>query len=500
MNKVILVILDGYGKGEANDGNAVFLANPKNLTKLEKEAPHVLIKADSESVGLPSGTLGGSEVGHSTIGAGRIIYQSLEMINQEIKSGEFYKKEPFLKAAEIVKQNNSTLHILGMISDGGIHSHIDHLYALLEFAKQNGVKKVAIHAIADGRDVPEKSVTEFLNQIDQKVSEIGLGQVVDLVGRYYSMDRDNNWDRTEIAYKLMVNGEGKKIDKKALKNEYNEKETTDYYLGAKKLADDGLITSDDAVIFFNFRTDRSKQITDAFTLEKFSHFKTELNPLPYFVCFGEYSQVAPVVFPPAAVNNNLGEVIAAAGLKQLRIAETEKFPHVTFFLNSQKKEPNPGEDRILVDSPKVASYAEKPEMSAKEINEKLIPAITSERYNFIAVNYANMDLVGHSGDIPATIKAVQVVDECLGELLDAAKKHGYAVIITGDHGNADQMFYPGTHETCPAHSMNPTQCFVISEGVTELRSGKHELKDLAPTILKLMNLEIPSEMTGESLI
>jgi 2,3-bisphosphoglycerate-independent phosphoglycerate mutase len=507
IQKVILVILDGYGKGPADDTNAIFLANTPTLDNLEATAPHTLIKADSEAVGLPANTLGGSEVGHSTIGAGRVIYQTLEMINQEIISGEFYQHEPFKTACKIVNDNNSVLHLIGMISDGGIHSHIDHLYALLEMAKRNGVKRVAIHAIADGRDVPEKSVYNYLEQIDQKIKEIGLGEVVDLIGRFYAMDRDNNWERTEKAYKLYTLGDGKLIEKsrQEILSQYNETENTDYYLDAKKFTDsqNSLVKSEDSVIFFNFRTDRSKQLTDAFTLSEFNHFKTELSPLPYFVCFGEYSSVAPVIFSPVIINNNLGDVIGNAGLKQLRIAETEKYPHVTFFLNSQKKELCTGEERILVDSPKVPSYDLKPEMSAYEINQQLFPAIESDAFDFIAVNYANMDLVGHSGNMQATIKAVEVVDECLGQLIETAKQHNYAVIITGDHGNADEMIYhdgENKGQVCPAHSFNPTQAFVIVNNVSNLRQGDKHLHDIAPTILKIMGLPKPKEMTGESLI
>jgi 2,3-bisphosphoglycerate-independent phosphoglycerate mutase len=505
--KVLLVILDGYGKGPSDDTNAIYLANTPTLDRLEATAPHTLLKADSEAVGLPANTLGGSEVGHSTIGAGRVIYQTLEMINQEIKSGEFYQKQPFKTACKIANDNNSVLHLIGMISDGGIHSHLNHLYALLEMAKQNGVKKVAIHAIADGRDVPEKSVFNYLEQIDQKIQEIGLGEVVDLIGRFYAMDRDNNWERTEQAYKLYTLGVGQLIEKKReqILAQYNETENTDYYLQAKKFnsSTDSLVKSEDSVIFFNFRTDRSKQLTDAFTLTEFNHFKTELNPLPYFVCFGEYSSVAPVVFSPVLLNNNLGDVIGKAGLKQLRIAETEKYPHVTFFLNSQKKELCPGEDRILIDSPKVPSYADQPEMSAHQITDRLIPEIESQKYDFIAVNYANMDLVGHSGNMQATIKAVEVVDSCLAKVLESAKQNNYAVVITGDHGNADEMIYHnGAHkgEYCPAHSFNPTQCFVISDHAQTLRSGDKHMHDIAPTILKIMNLPQPQEMTGQSLI
>lgn len=501
MNKVLLIILDGFGIAPDSEGNAITQAHPKTLNWLNEEVPHTNVKADSHSVGLPKNTLGGSEVGHFTIGAGRVVFQSLELINQQIESEEFFKKPEFLKAAEVTKQNDSTLHLIGMISDEGIHSHIDHLFALMKFAKRQNIKKVAIHAIADGRDVPERSVKKFLKQIQQKIDELGIGEITDLIGRFYAMDRDNNWARTEMAYKLFALSEGKQIQINEVENEYNDIEHTDYYLKAKKFTDNP-IRSCDAVIFFNYRTDRSKQLTDAFTLKEFDHFKREPNLLPYFVCFGEYTKVAPVAFPPPNVKDNLAKLISDNKIPQLRITETEKFPHVTFFFNSQNKQPYPLEERILIPSPKVPSYAEKPEMSAYETTEELIKQLNTQKFGLAIINYANLDLVGHSGDIDATIKAVKVVDECLEQVLQSAKENGYSVIITGDHGNADQMYYPSSHEICPAHSMNPTRCYVITDKYENysLRQDGIELKDIAPTIADLMDLTPPNTWTGSSLI
>ncbi len=501
MSKAILIILDGYGIAPPGPGNAIELANPETLKRLETEVPHTLIRADSETVGLPPNTLGGSEVGHFTMGAGTVIFQSLSIIDDTIESGEFFDKEEFKKATQVVKDNDSTLHLIGMISDKGIHAHINHLFALMQFAKQQGISKVAIHAIADGRDVPERSVKGFLESIEAKIEELGLGEIIDLVGRYYAMDRDNNWDRTEQAYKLYTISEGKHISIEEASDQYNEEEDTDYYLKAKKFTDNP-VKSDDAVIFFNYRTDRAKQLTDAFTLKEFDHFDRAENPLPYFVAFGDYTKAAPVAFPPPQVETNIGKYLSEKGLKQLRIAETEKYPHVTFFFNSQDKEPYEGEDRIVVDSPKVASYADAPEMSAKGVTSKVIEQIDAEKYDLIVLNYANLDLVGHSGEIDATVKATQCVDKCLGEVLKAAEAHGYSVIITGDHGNADQMYYPDSDEICPAHSMNPTRCYVITDKYSDYKVKQEgaELKDIAPTLLDLMGLDMPSSMTGTSLI
>lgn len=502
MNKVLLIILDGYGKAADSEGNAIAQANTPTLDQLEAEVPHCLLKADSEAVGLPANTMGGSEVGHYTIGAGRIVLQSLPYINKQITTGDFFENPVLLDAIKVVQTNNSTLHLVGMISDAGVHSHINHLFALLELAKQKQVAKVCIHAITDGRDVPERSASKYLEEIQTKIQQQGLAEVGDLIGRYYAMDRDQNWDRTEKAFKLYTEGNGETSSDpiSALNNFYDNSKESDYYLPPQAVTNNQ-IKSNDAVIFFNYRTDRAKQLTDAFTQANFTHFKRNLDPLPHFVCFGEYSQIAPVAFPAPKTTDNLGKIVSDAGLKQLRIAETEKYPHVTFFFNSQNKEPNANEDRILVPSPKVASYAEQPEMSAKEITAKLLPELAQQKYEFIVLNFANLDLVGHSGKIEPTIKATEVVDECLSQILPAAKQNNYSVVITGDHGNAEEMLYTNG-EACPSHSMNPTQCFVITNQFEhyQLNSQNQGLQDIAPTILQLLGLAQPTSMTGKSLI
>ncbi len=505
--KVLLIILDGYGKAPCGPGNAIELADTPTLDFLEKHNAKVLLKADSEAVGLPANTMGGSEVGHYTIGAGKVIMQSLPMINQQIEDGTFFQNKALLDAVSHVKTNNSCLHLIGMISDAGVHSHLEHLGALLKLAQQEKVEKVYIHAIADGRDVPERSVIKYLKRIQELISEHKVGKITDLIGRFYAMDRDNNWQRTESAFKLYTDPNFaheslKNSTEEALTDFYTTSKESDYYLTANKIdsANEGLITGEDSVIFFNYRTDRAQQLTDAFTKNEFTHFKRDLKKLPFFVCFGEYSQVAAVAFPADKAEHNLASHLSSLGLKQLRIAETEKYPHVTFFFNSQNKEPYKNEERILIPSPKVPSYCEKPEMSAPEITEVLIPEIKKENYDLIVTNFANLDLVGHSGNLEATIKATEVVDQCLSKILPLAKEHKYHIVITGDHGNADEMLYEDG-SPCPSHSMNPTQCIIIPfddrqlNVVNELRG----LQDIAPTVLKLMNIDVPTTMTGTPL-
>ena len=507
-NKVLLIIIDGFGHGKDYEGNAITRANTQTLDELERNFPSTLLKADSEAVGLPKNTMGGSEVGHYTIGCGQIIMQSLPYINKQIETGEFYENKALMQAIKNVKSKDSSLHLIGMISDAGVHSHIDHLYALIKLAKKHNLKKVYIHAITDGRDVPERSAQSFITEIEKVITSEQTGKITDLIGRFYAMDRDDNWERTETAYKLYTekNAENEnnfETTAAALTKFYNTSQESDYYLPANKIDNnnEGQITSNDSVIFFNYRTDRAKQLTDAFTLQEFPHFTRNLESLPYLVCFGEYSLVAPVAFPAPKAEINLGKIISQNGLKQLRIAETEKFPHVTFFFNSQEKEPYPGEERILIPSPKVPSYAEKPEMSAYEITEKLLPEISKEDYALIVLNFANLDLVGHSGDIKATIRATEVVDECLGQIIPLAQTHGYDIVITGDHGNADEMTYENG-DPCPAHSMNPTQCFVISKRYPnyKLLEKNQGLSHITPTILDLLGLEKPTTITAESLI
>ncbi len=508
--KVYLMILDGFGEGKDYPGNAVKNARMPNLNALKTGYPMTLLQASGRAVGLPEGTQGGSEVGHFTIGAGRIVFQTLEEINESIRDKSFFSKKPLHDAAEKVKKAGSSLHLLGMISDQGIHSQIDHLFALLEFAKNNNLGNVYIHAITDGRDVPERSAKKFIEQIQEKIEELGLNGtdknsavIATIVGRYYAMDRDTNWDRTQKAYDLYTNGTGvKETDPlKAIDNAYARGIETDYYIDPIILDERGIIKDSDAVIFWNYRTDRTRQITEAFTGEKEIGFKPQKVVRPFFVCFGEYSETAPVVFPPPKVTNNLGNVLGANGVTELRIAETEKYAHVTFFFNSQIEEPNKEETRIMIDSPKVPSYADKPEMSAKEITDRVLKEIDSEKYRVIIQNFANPDLVGHSGDLKATIKACEVIDECIGKIVAKAKEKGYAIIITADHGNAEYKIYEENSEPCPSHTTNPVICVLVSDKYKDakLRQGCG-LKDIAPTILKLLDIAKPTEMTGKSLI
>jgi 2,3-bisphosphoglycerate-independent phosphoglycerate mutase len=528
--KVYLMILDGFGEGKDYPGNAVKKAKMPNLNGLKAEYPMTLLQASGNAVGLPEGTQGGSEVGHFTIGAGRIVYQTLEEINKSIRDESFFTKKPLLDAAEIVKKGDkAALHLIGMISDQGIHSDIRHLFALLEFAKRNNVGPVYIHAITDGRDVPERSAKPFIEQIQNKIKELGLtgvttptasefanaapgittgkstatATIATIIGRYYAMDRDTNWDRTQKAYDLLTSGTGtKETDTlKAIDNAYARGIETDYYIDPIILDERGLIKENDAVIFFNYRTDRTRQLTRAFTREKEIGFTPQKTVRPFFVCFGEYSDTAPVVFPAPKVTDNLGAVLGANKIPQLRIAETEKYAHVTFFFNSQMEEPNPGETRIMIDSPKVPSYADKPEMSAHEITDRVLREIDTGKYRVIIQNFANPDLVGHSGDFNATVKACEVVDECIGKIVTKAKENGYAIIITADHGNAEYKIYEENGDPCPSHSLNPVICVLVSDKykTAKMRSGCG-LRDVAPTILKILDIQKPREMTGESLI
>jgi 2,3-bisphosphoglycerate-independent phosphoglycerate mutase len=505
-NKTLLIILDGYGEGKDYPYNAVTRSNTPFIDSLREKYPTTTLRADSEHVGLPKKTMGGSEVGHFTMGCGRIVYQSLEEINRSIKKKTFFKKKALLEAAENCRKNDSKLHIMGMISDEGVHSHLDHLFSLLEFAKKEKLKKVYIHAITDGRDVPERSADKFIKKINQKIKSLKIGKIATIVGRYYAMDRDTNYNRTKKAYELYTLGKGihEKDALKAIKKEYKRGTETDYYLSPILLDVDGLIEKDDSVVFFNYRTDRARQITHAFTEKKFEHFnRLDDGVFPYFVCFGPYSKIAPVLYPTNEVKQNLSEILSKKGLKQLRIAETEKYAHVTYFFNSQIKEPFKGENRILIPSPKVASYAEKPEMSALKVTETLIKELDSrKKYDFIALNFANGDLVGHSGDFEATVKAVETLDNCLEKIIPKALKKDYSIMLTADHGNCDVMKYP-SGDDCPAHSLNPVIFIYISQDSdkVKLRQGKTlGLRDIAPTILKSMKVTPPKVMTGKSLV
>lgn len=492
--KVILCVLDGFGHGEDYEGNAITRSNTPFLDSLRKHHPWTLLDTSGEAVGIPPGTQGGSEVGHLTMGAGRIVLQPLLLIDKTIESGEFFKKPELLEAAQYARDNDSAFHILGMISDQGIHADLDHALALLDFCKQENLSKVFVHAISDGRDVPPKSLKGFIETLLAKLDET-QGSLATLIGRYYAMDRDCNGDRTQKAFDLVVNGVGEKSDDPyvAIDSAYERGLESDYYFEPVLFDETGLIKSEDVVVFFNFRTDRAQQLTEKLI--------TEVNP--HMVVFGAYTEKAPNVFPPNTVEQNLGSIFSNMGYKQLRIAETEKFAHVTFFFNSQEKDPYTGEEWIKVQSPKVASYEEKPEMSAYELTDKLLPALEKD-YQFVALNFANLDLVGHSGSFEATVKAVEAIDENLSRMVPQALENGYVVLITGDHGNAEYMKYEDGGE-CPSHTRNPVPLFVVGTEHYEFINESHEnavggLQDLAPTILKIMDIEKPDLMTGQNLL
>ncbi|MBN2330741.1 MAG: 2,3-bisphosphoglycerate-independent phosphoglycerate mutase [Candidatus Aenigmarchaeota archaeon] len=520
-NRVILIIRDGWGYSEKVKGNAVRNANVPNNDNYERHYPWTTLECSGNAVGLPEGTQGGSEPGHLTMGAGRIVWQPYENINRKIKDGSFFKNKALLKAMENCKRHDSSLHLMGLFSDQGVHGTVDHLYPLLEMAKKHGLNKVWVHAFLDGRDVPEKSAAEYIKEFNEKSNKIGVGSIATIIGRFYAMDRDNNWDRTEKAYFLLTRGLGiEEMDPlKAIKHAYERGErsleegragdTTDYYVRPIVIVHQhekpiATIGNHDSVIFWNFRSDRARQITSALTSKKFDHFDRGNGHDITFVCMSEYDKrlALPVAFPQSTVRENLGKVLSEHGLRQLRIAETEKYAHVTYFFNSQVEAPNPGEERIMVDSPKVPSYDRKPEMSAYGITSKVLREIGKKKYDLIVINFANGDLVGHSGKLDAGIKACEAVDECVGRIVNLGLENGYVDIVTADHGNVEIMFYPNG-EVCPAHGTNPVPFFIVSpQGVLgnfKLKKGGG-LKDVAPTILEIMGLKKPKEMGGESLI
>ncbi|MCL2860056.1 MAG: 2,3-bisphosphoglycerate-independent phosphoglycerate mutase [Oscillospiraceae bacterium] len=506
MNKLMmLVILDGFGINENEKGNAVKLANTPVIDKLMKQYPNTQIHTSSLDVGLPEGQMGNSEVGHTNIGAGRIVYQDLARINKDIEDGNFFSNEKLVGAIEHCKQNKTKLHILGLLSDGGIHSHTRHLYALLELAKRKDFEDVFIHCFLDGRDTPPASAESYITELKSKLEEKQLGKIASIMGRFYSMDRDKRWDRVEKAYNAMVNGVGEKAVSAtvAIETSY-QKEIFDEFVVPTVICNEenpiATIDENDAVIFFNYRSDRAREITRALVDPEFKEFETKKLNLHY-VCFTEYDTTMPnveVAFEPIKLTNTFGEYISKMGLKQLRIAETEKYAHVTFFFNGGEEQQYPGEDRILVPSPKVQTYDEQPEMSAKEVTEKVIVAINSKKYDCIILNFANPDMVGHTGNLEAAIKAVEAVDECLGQVVETVERQQGMMIITADHGNCEQMIDYVTGEPHTAHTTNVVPLILIGKDNVKLHTGK--LADIAPTMLKLMGLNKPAEMTGESLI
>ena len=503
----LLLILDGFGINENIEANAVAGANKPNIDAIMKKYPTVKGYASGMAVGLPDGQMGNSEVGHLNMGAGRIVYQQLTSITKAIQDGDFFKNEALVNAMNVCKTNNSALHVFGLLSDGGVHSHIDHLYGLLEMAKREGLEKVYVHAFLDGRDTPPASAKEFMEALVAKMNEIGVGKVASISGRYYAMDRDNRWDRVEKAYNAIVLGEGEKATDpvQAIADSY-AKEVNDEFVVPTVITENGeaigKISADDSVIFFNFRPDRAREMTRVFTDAEFDGFQREQLGCA-FTTFTQYDVTLPVTdvcFKPESLTNTFGEYLAKNGKTQLRIAETEKYAHVTFFFNGGSEDLNEGEDRILVPSPKVATYDLQPEMSVYEVADKLDAAIRSGKYDVVICNFANPDMVGHTGDLAAAQKAIEAVDKAVGQVITAIEEtNGYA-FICADHGNAEQMIDYSNNEPFTAHTTNPVPFILVNykEGVTLKEGGK--LADIAPTLLEMMGMEQPAEMSGESLL
>ena len=501
MNKTptTLIIMDGFGLMSASGSNAVTLANTPVLDRLFAEYANTTLSASGLDVGLPDGQMGNSEVGHTNIGGGRVVFQDLPRISRAIEDGAFFCNEAYNKAMDDCLEKGTSLHLYGLLSDGGVHSHVDHLWALLRMAKEKGLEKVYIHAFLDGRDVSPTSGRDFVRQCVEKCAEIGVGKIATVMGRYYVMDRDKRWERVQLAYDAMVYGEGIQNNDPvaAVEKSYNAG-VTDEFVEPVVCDREGTISDGDSVIFFNYRPDRAREITRALVDPAFDGFQREFFPTTY-VCNTEYDATMPnvlVAWPRVLVKNGLGEYLSSLGLTQLRIAETEKYAHVTFFFNGGVEKQYPGEDRVLVASPKVATYDLQPEMSAIEVCDKCVERINSGAYDVIILNFANCDMVGHTGVLEAAVKAVETVDECVGRVVDATLKMGGIAMVTADHGNAEQMKQPdGSPMT--AHTTNLVP-FILCGAGTELRPGR--LADIAPTILDVMGLACPEEMDGQTLI
>lgn len=504
---VALIIMDGFGLRNDVVGNAVAQAKKPNYDRYLSEYPNTTLTACGEAVGLPEGQMGNSEVGHLNIGAGRIVYQDLTRITKSIREGEFFENETFLKAINHAKDNGKKLHIYGLLSDGGVHSHIEHIYSLLELAKRQGFNDVFVHGFLDGRDVSPDSGARYVEELVNKIEEIGVGKIATLSGRYYAMDRDKRWERVEKAYRAMVYGDGEKATSpvQAVKNSYASQVYDEFFLPTVIVDENGepvaKVESNDSVIFCNFRPDRAIQLSQVFTNEDFRGFDRGANhPTDlFYVCLTLFSETVGglVAYAPKNLDNTLGEVLAQNNLTQLRTAETEKYPHVTFFFSGGRDKELPGETRVLINSPKVATYDLQPEMSAYELAESTVREIESDKHDVIIINFANPDMVGHSGMLEPTIKAVEATDECVGKVVDAVLAKGGVCIITADHGNADMVFdEEGRPHT--AHTTNPVP-FIVTSKEVELRDGGI-LADIAPTMLNLLNVEKPEEMTGSTLI
>jgi len=501
MKKCCLIIIDGFGVAEPGPGNARTLANTPFIDNLENTVPNCLMKASGEDVGLPVGQQGASEPGHITIGAGRIIWQALERINRSVQSGDFYKNKVLKEACERARDGKHALHLIGMYSTGGVHSHAEHWHAMLKLAKDIGVQNVILHLMGDGRDMPEQYFSTEFSMLEDEICKQKLGEVASFIGRFYGMDRDRRYDdRTEVAYKLYTKGDGEKTDnlRTSIQDWYDtadETINTDQHVPPLKTPNFQAIKSEDTVVCINFRVDRMVQIVTALEAEDFKDFPRPVR-VKDVVCMGPYTDHLPVAFPPQKISNTLGEVVSKAGLKQIRMTETDKVTHITFYFNAERREPFPGEDRVMVKSPDVHNFCEVPEMHSDQLVENAINAAKKDEYSLMVINFPNPDLCGHGGEIDGVIKACESVDHSLSQLLPVLEEYGYDWIVTADHGNAEEMYYPETGGLCVSHTKNPVQTFVKSDAITQADLDPLTgLKDVAPLCLKILDLDVPKEMT-----
>ncbi|NLW92137.1 MAG: 2,3-bisphosphoglycerate-independent phosphoglycerate mutase [Syntrophomonadaceae bacterium] len=506
---LVLMILDGWGTRHDCQDNAIALADPVNFYALKEKYPSTLLKCSGKDVGLPAGQMGNSEVGHLNMGSGRTVYQEITRISNAIEDGSFFENPQLREAISSAREKGGAIHLMGLLSDGGVHSSMEHLYALLDLCKQQGCSRVFVHAYLDGRDVDPKSAARFISALQKRMDVLHLGQIATLSGRYWGMDRDKHWDRVEKTYNAMVLGEGVMAPNAfaAVENSYEARVTDEFVEPVVIIDGDGqplaTVKDGDSIIFYNFRSDRARQITRAFVDQDMPHFERRIWPRVHFLCMTSYDATidAPVAFPPQNLTNTLGEVLAQHGLKQLRIAETEKYAHVTFFFNGGIEEPNPGEERALIPSPNVATYNLKPEMSAIEITDRVIAELQRDIYDVVIMNYANPDMVGHTGVLEAAVKAVATVDQCLQRVVEQVRSQGGNIIITADHGNCEMMVCPNTGNPYTAHTTEKVPLILVDDDYLgkQLREGR-SLADIAPTMLKILDIPIPAEMTGQPLI